>query len=55
MLPRAGGATKTSILLGVSNACVYRWIKVLRVPDIDHARKLAEVSGMPVEKLRPVL
>ncbi|WP_048439987.1 hypothetical protein [Caenimonas sp. SL110] len=49
-----GGPTKTSNLLGVSNACVHKWIAAERVPDIDQAKKLAELSKVAVEKLRAI-
>lgn len=49
-----GGPTKTSNLMGVSNAAVHKWVAAQRVPDIDQARKLAELSGIEVTKLRPV-
>jgi DNA-binding transcriptional regulator YdaS (Cro superfamily) len=51
---KAGGATKTSNLLGVSNGVVHVWIRERRVPNIDLARKLAEISGMKLEQVRPV-
>lgn len=50
---RIGGPTKTSNILGVANGTVHAWIKAHRVANIDFARKLAELSGMPVDELRP--
>lgn len=50
----AGGPTKISNLLNVSNGTVHNWIKLQRVPNIDFARQLATLSGMSVEKVRPV-
>jgi hypothetical protein len=38
----------------VSNGAVHSWIKKRRVTNIDFARKLSELSGIPVEKIRPV-
>jgi len=51
---KIGGATITSNLLGVSNSCVYNWIKQGRVNNIYMARKLAELAQMPIELVRPV-
>jgi DNA-binding transcriptional regulator YdaS (Cro superfamily) len=48
-----GGVTKASNLLGVSNGAVHSWVKRRRVINIDYARKLAELSGMKVELIRP--
>ena len=47
-----GGPTFTSNHLGVSNGCVYKWVKAGRVPNIVKARLLSELSGVSVEKLR---
>lgn len=49
---RVGGATKACHLLLVSNATVHAWIKHSRVPDIDKAKRLAELSGLEVTQLR---
>lgn len=49
---KAGGATYTSNQLNVSNGCVYKWIKAGRISKINQARKLSELSGISVEKLR---
>ncbi len=49
-----GGPTFTSNLCGVSNACVHKWIKAERVPNIEKARKLSELSGVAIAELRPV-
>lgn len=51
---RIGGVTRTSNILGVSNGAVHSWIKKRRVTNIDYAKKLSELSGIPVEKIRPV-
>jgi hypothetical protein len=51
---KIGGVTITSNLLGVSNGCVYNWIKQGRVNNIHMARKLAELAAMPVELVRPI-
>lgn len=51
---KIGGPTKTSNHLGVSNGAVHVWIKAGRISNIDYARKVAELAGMPVEKVRPV-
>lgn len=51
---RIGGVTKASNLLGVSNGAVHKWLKAERVPNIDKAKQIAELSKVAVEKLRPV-
>jgi hypothetical protein len=51
---KIGGPTKTSNLLNISNGAVHAWIRAGRISNIDYARKVAELSGMPVEKVRPV-
>jgi len=51
---KIGGVTKTSNILGVSNGAVHAWIKNRRVTNIDYAKKLSELSKIPLEKLRPV-
>jgi len=51
---KIGGVTKTSNILGVSNGAVHAWIKNRRVTNIDYARKISELSGVPLEKIRPV-
>ena len=48
-----GGVTKASNLLGVSNGAVHSWVKRGRVTNIDYAKKLAELSGLKVEQVRP--
>jgi hypothetical protein len=50
---RAGGLTQTAIELRVSGVTVHEWIKKQRVPKLDKAKKLAKLSGMKVEDLRP--
>lgn len=50
---RIGGATKTSNAVGVSNGAVYAWIKAHRISNIDYAKKVAELSGMKLEEIRP--
>lgn len=51
---KVGGPTMTSNHLGVSNGAVHKWINAQRVPNIDKAKKLAELSKVDLEKLRPV-
>ena len=48
-----GGVTKASNLLGVSNGAVHSWVKRGRVVNIDYAKKLAELSGIGLDKVRP--
>lgn len=49
-----GGPTKASNALGVSNASIHSWINNGTVPNIDLAKKLATLSGVKVEDLRPM-
>lgn len=49
---RVGGPTKASNLIGVSNNTVNSWINKRRINNIDHARTLADASGMSVQDLR---
>jgi len=51
-IDRIGGPTKAANTLGVSGSSVHTWIKRERVPDIDKARQLAALSGIPVLELR---
>lgn len=51
---KVGGVTKASNLLNLSNGAVHAWIRKRRVSNIDYARKLAELSGIKLEMLRPV-
>ena len=51
---KLGGPTKASNLLGVSNGAVHAWTRNGTVPNIDQARKLAQLAGMKVEEVRPV-
>ena len=52
-IQRAGGPTKVSLLLGCSGTAVHAWIRKRKIPDIDKATKLAEITGMNVRELRP--
>jgi hypothetical protein len=49
---RAGGATRVSNLLMVSNNTVHTWIKRENIPNIDLAMKLAGLSGLRYSLLR---
>ena len=51
-IEKAGGPTHVSNLLNVSNGCVHKWAKAGRISKINQAKKLAELSGVSVEKLR---
>ena len=50
---RVGGITRTSNQLGVANQTVSIWVKNMRVPNIDLARRLSELSGGDLPRLRP--
>lgn len=51
---KAGGPTMVSNLLSVSNGAIHKWINSQRIPNLDKAKKLAELSKVALEKLRPV-
>lgn len=50
---RVGGMTKTAIAMKCSGTAVGAWIRARRVSDIDKATKLAGLSGMSLQELRP--
>lgn len=52
-IAKAGGPTHVSNHLQLSNGCIHAWIKKGRIASIVYARKVAELSGMKVEELRP--
>ncbi|AJW45545.1 hypothetical protein TK49_13055 [Ralstonia mannitolilytica] len=52
---RVGGVTKASNLIGIANNTIHTWIKNRRIPNIDHATKLAKLSGIDVQQLRGTL
>lgn len=54
-IARAGGPTRISNLLGIANGTVHSWIRAQRISNIQHASKLAELSKMTVQQLRPTL
>lgn len=49
-----GGATKAGHIFGISGTAVHAWIRNGKISDIDKARKLSELSGVPLTDLRPV-
>lgn len=51
-IDRIGGPTKAANTLGVSGSSIHAWIKKEGIPNIDSAKKLAALSGMPVQELR---
>lgn len=51
-IDRIGGPTKAAHELEVSNTAIHTWIRDKRVPDIDKAKKLEELSGVSHELLR---
>lgn len=51
---KAGGPTIVSNLLSISNGAVHKWINARRVPNLDKAKQLAQLSGIKLEKVRPV-
>lgn len=54
-IAKAGGPTKVSNTLSLSNGAVHAWVRKARIANIDHARKVSEMSGVSVNLLRPVL
>lgn len=53
-IAKAGGPTKVSNQLSISNGAVHAWCRKARISDIDYARKISEMSGISVDLLRPV-
>ena len=51
-IDRVGGPTKAAHELQVSNTTIHAWIREKRVPDIDQAKKLEELSGISHNLLR---
>jgi hypothetical protein len=51
---KIGGVTIASNILGVSNGAVHSWIKRGKVVNITFAKRLSELSRIPLEKIRPV-
>jgi transcriptional regulator with XRE-family HTH domain len=47
---RVGGIIEASALLRVSNVTISRWMRTGWIPNLDAALKLAEESGIPVER-----
>lgn len=54
-IAKAGGPTFVSNNLSLSNGAIHAWIRKGRIADINYARKVAEMSGISVDLLRPVL
>jgi len=52
-IDKAGGPTIVSNQLQLSNGAIHAWIRKGRIASLDYARKVAELSGMSVEVLRP--
>lgn len=53
-IARAGGPTKVSNQLLISNGAVHAWCRKGRIADLDYARKVSEMSGVKLDLLRPV-
>ena len=47
---KVGGIIEVCALLKVSNRTLARWMADGRIPLLDPALKLAEASGIPVER-----
>ncbi len=53
-IAKAGGPTKISNQLLISNGAVHAWVRKGRIADLDFARKVSALSGVDVELLRSV-
>lgn len=49
---RLGGATKAAHAMAVSNATIHDWIKRGKIVNIDKAKRMAELSGLELQRLR---
>lgn len=49
---RIGGPTKAAHAAQVSNTSVHTWIKQRRIRNIDKAKIISKLSGIPVNELR---
>lgn len=47
-----GGPTRVANKLGVSSSSVHAWIKAGRVPNFDHAERLATLAKVSARALR---
>jgi len=54
-IAKAGGPTKVSNQLSISNGAVHAWVRKGRIADLDFARTVSVLSGVDVNLLRPVL
>jgi hypothetical protein len=54
-IAKAGGPTKVSNQLSISNGAVHAWVRKGRIADLDFARKVSKMSGIEVDLLRSVL
>lgn len=54
-IAKAGGPTKVSNQLSISNGAIHAWIRKGRIADLDFARTVSALSGVDVNLLRPVL
>ncbi len=50
---RLGGPTFAAHAAGVSNTTIHDWIRRNRIPNIKHAKLVASLVGMDVQRLRP--
>lgn len=49
---RVGGPTKAAHAVHVSNTSIHIWIKQRRIRNIDKAKIISKLSGIPVDELR---
>jgi len=52
IIKAAGSQEKLAVSVGLSQQAISRWLKADRVPA-EHARKVAEATGIPANKIRP--
>ncbi|KAA8387747.1 helix-turn-helix domain-containing protein [Acetobacter sp. DmW_136] len=53
-ISRAGGVSRLADAVGVSPPSVIGWRRRKKIPDI-RVRRVSEVTGIPLQKLRPDL
>ena len=52
-IQKIGGPTMASNSMLVSNATIHAWVKKGRISNLNQAKKMSKLSGVPVEELRP--
>lgn len=52
---RLGGCTRAANAMEVSGTTIHKWIRLQRITNIDKATRLAKLTGLEVQQLRPTL